>query len=521
MNKRTLYFTLLFISCIFSNCVRFLDSCSGASARVDCGFMGINQQQCESRGCCWVPVNPNPGNLPWCFNKQVDPQPYVPPAGGVPFNETEVSIMMGYFLRNIDVSSMVSDPCQVNFGGPGFGGVVAAPDCNTGPGGSYVYAWMRDSALTMKTLMDVHPDPSFVKEKIEKYVNWVLENHKASSPNGIDVRIEPKMMLPRPGTVFPGAWCRPQNDGPGLQAITLISYANTLLDRGQNDYVRQYIWTGSNNFNGGAVKHDLDWVADNWNSNTCDLWEEITSSDFFWNKYTMRKALYMGADLARRLGDSYSADRFARAANDISNQISSHWNGQFIYESQNRQKDTAVIIALNEAYMNDTLFAPSSFYVASTIKTFNDLFQGAYYINQIDSRLGVPGVLYGRYEGDRYDGGGPWILNSAALAQLYYNAAIDVLTRLRNLPEDSAMNVWANLIGKRPSSIQEFANSLLSLGDGVLLRIRYHVENSGFHLSEQLDRNSGFQLSAKDLTWSYAETLKAVKKRNILVALLK
>ncbi|MFM7852314.1 MAG: glycoside hydrolase family 15 protein, partial [Flammeovirgaceae bacterium] len=152
--------------------------------------MGINQQQCEARGCCWVPLNPNPGNLPWCFNKQVDPQPYVPPPGGVPFNETEVSIMMSYFLRNIDVSSMVSDPCTVSFGGgSGFGGVVAAPDCNTGPGGSYVYAWMRDSALTMKTLMDVHPDPNFVKEKIEKYVNWILVNHMASSPNGIDVRI--------------------------------------------------------------------------------------------------------------------------------------------------------------------------------------------------------------------------------------------------------------------------------------------------------------------------------------------
>lgn len=24
--------------------------------KTDCGYMGINQQQCESKGCCWRPV---------------------------------------------------------------------------------------------------------------------------------------------------------------------------------------------------------------------------------------------------------------------------------------------------------------------------------------------------------------------------------------------------------------------------------------------------------------------------------
>lgn len=24
--------------------------------RSDCGFMGINQQQCEAKGCCWKPA---------------------------------------------------------------------------------------------------------------------------------------------------------------------------------------------------------------------------------------------------------------------------------------------------------------------------------------------------------------------------------------------------------------------------------------------------------------------------------
>jgi len=25
-------------------------------SRTDCGYMGINQQQCEAKGCCWKPT---------------------------------------------------------------------------------------------------------------------------------------------------------------------------------------------------------------------------------------------------------------------------------------------------------------------------------------------------------------------------------------------------------------------------------------------------------------------------------
>ena len=34
----------------------------------------------------------------------------------------------------------------------------------------------------------------------------------------LDIRTEPKFELPN-GDVFAGAWCRPQNDGPGLRLV--------------------------------------------------------------------------------------------------------------------------------------------------------------------------------------------------------------------------------------------------------------------------------------------------------------
>lgn len=38
-----------------------------ASSKVDCGYTGITQTECETKGCCWSPDNSN-SNVPWCFN---------------------------------------------------------------------------------------------------------------------------------------------------------------------------------------------------------------------------------------------------------------------------------------------------------------------------------------------------------------------------------------------------------------------------------------------------------------------
>jgi Glycosyl hydrolases family 15/Trefoil (P-type) domain len=186
--------------------------CFPNNARTDCGNPTITQQQCLQKGCCWLPVNPNPNNEPWCVNQTVGvpPPPFKPPADGLPFNTTERTLMMSYFLENLDV-------CCLDSSGPGgteqcqnCGGVVAAPDYNTGPGGNYVYAWMRDSALSMRALMETNNDSKQITQLMKNYVSWVLANQVADDPNDIDIRTEPKFNLPTPGHPFTGGWCRPQ-----------------------------------------------------------------------------------------------------------------------------------------------------------------------------------------------------------------------------------------------------------------------------------------------------------------------
>ena len=77
----------------------------------------------------------------------------------------------------------------------------------------------------MRTFLEINDmDYTKVKDTMEKYVQWVLKVQNEDDPNGIDVRTEPKFNLPD-GDVFTGGWCRPQSDGPGLRASTLIMYA--------------------------------------------------------------------------------------------------------------------------------------------------------------------------------------------------------------------------------------------------------------------------------------------------------
>lgn len=44
-----------------------LDTCSVPSgSKQDCGYMGVDANSCQARGCCWQPLSPGSGE-PWCY----------------------------------------------------------------------------------------------------------------------------------------------------------------------------------------------------------------------------------------------------------------------------------------------------------------------------------------------------------------------------------------------------------------------------------------------------------------------
>ena len=91
-----------------------------------------------------------------------------------------------------------------------------------------------------------------------------------------------------------------------------------------------------------------------------------------------------------------------------------------MYESTNREKDSAVTHAFS-SFLG--YYLPTDSKVAGTIKTLNNLFCLTFNINQIDNQKNIPGILYGRYQGDSYAGGNPWQLLTAVLGELFYQGA--------------------------------------------------------------------------------------------------
>jgi len=93
-----------------------------------------------------------------------------------------------------------------------------------------------------------------------------------------------------------------------LRAIAFIAYANELIKAGSSPSVQSLgLWTNSSNLSGGAIAWDLDYAVTIDDMQTCDLWEEIRSTSLFWNIWTRRKALVLGAEFAQAQGDSTRA----------------------------------------------------------------------------------------------------------------------------------------------------------------------------------------------------------------------
>eukprot|EP01062_Namystynia_karyoxenos_P021365 TRINITY_DN1812_c0_g1_i6.p1 TRINITY_DN1812_c0_g1~~TRINITY_DN1812_c0_g1_i6.p1 ORF type:complete len:589 (+),score=203.07 TRINITY_DN1812_c0_g1_i6:77-1768(+) len=476
------------------------------AVKEDCEEMA--ESGCESKGCCWTPVEPNPANVPWCYRPAVPPPPTpVPtpmpplPPGSKPFSDDELATMRGFFFKNIDLF--------------GTGMVVAAPDNGT-KGGSYWFHWMRDAGLTMRCVLDNFPWET-AKPKMESYVKHVMQAQTEKDPNGINVLGEPKFMIPS-GTVFTGGWCRPQNDGAGIRGGTLGLFALKLLatgDKGDADYVSTYLWGKS----GGAVPRDLDYCAQVWDQTGCDLWEEVRSDDFYWQWASCHRGLRVGVELANKVGDSASAAKYGSLADKIQARMKAQVaaDGNYIFESKIRQKDVAALLgALHDDPANPAhgLGSPE---VANTIATLDSTFTAMFPINSAGAKL------WGRYEGDGYAGGNPWVLACFGKAQALYRGATALLSAADSA-HPAAVAAWARVAtGWRLSqnaSAVEVAQALADSGDQVLVRMRGYVSPLGFHLPEQIDKETGKLANVHDLTWSYAALFEAVGHRSECYAAL-
>jgi glucoamylase len=126
----------------------------------------------------------------------------------------------------------------------------------------------------------------------------------------------------------------------------------------------------------------------------------------------------------------------------------------------------------------------------------------------------------GRYPEDSYEGGNPWYLTTLAVAEQLYDSLI-VWDQQKSINVTSLSLPFFQLfdssvtVGTYASTTTTFTtltSEIKTFADGFVAIVAKYTPSSG-SLSEQYSKSDGSQVSAVDLTWSYAATLTAFDAR--------
>ncbi|WVQ66144.1 uncharacterized protein L199_004322 [Kwoniella botswanensis] len=433
----------------------------------------------------------------------------------------------------------------------------------------YYYTWTRDSALVYRSLTTF--DSSSNSENISShdelllraYIQSQIPIQTRSNPSGgleNGGLNEPKFQID--GSPFLGDWGRPQRDGPALRALTLIPYAHFLLNRGypaDRTYVKENLYNPDKiRGTGNVIKNDLEEVAHGWWKRGFDLWEEVNGHHFFTLIVSLR-ALQAGSSLADRLNDPGAQGYYSKQAELIGQKLETFWNdGKEYYLSSissynfddNNEDDERITLPerdwsdcslpLSLIHAGDHInldtyhhsnyteigFGPTDPKVISTIYRYIQSFDGLYEINN-NKGSWTQGWALGRYREDVYDGvgkskGNPWHICTNAIAQSLYLIEKRHYEQGYLEPTEITGNFWTELMNERFNEDKrvEFGQRkfdltmrrLREVGDSFLNVSRNAMEQ-GKRMSEQIGRDNGKPIGARDLTWSYASYTSAVKAR--------
>ncbi len=394
------------------------------------------------------------------------------------------------------------------------GFIVAAPS-KSSP--DYYYHWVRDAALVMNALQESLPLEKF-KPIAKDYINLVKHHQNISKLSG---QGEPKFNPD--GTSYTLPWGRPQNDGPALRVLTLGRYALQLIKDGQTEYVKSHLYNPILPAR-SVLKIDLEYTSHHYNDDDFDLWEEIKGKNFY-SKMAQRKALLMGAKIAKKLGDHGAAQWYFSQGQKLDRQLNKFWSREqdHILSTIDRtggltkasRLDASSFLAVLHSGSFKLSYNHTDNRVLRTIDKLVAKFKDIYSINQRFS-----GVAIGRYPEDHYFGGHPWFLLTAGLSEFYYELAVAIKESSSFKITNMNQTFFNKTIGLNLSIqnitnktiLQEIINRLIKMGDKNLNRIRIH-SGGKLKLDEQFDRNNGFMTGAPHLTWSYASFITAINAR--------
>jgi glucoamylase len=374
-------------------------------------------------------------------------------------------------------------------------GMVVASPSKISP--NYYFDWVRDTALTMRSLIDYY-ELSRIPSIKKVIFNWIhAEAYRQNLPtlSGLG---EPKFNID--GSGFSGPWGRPQNDGPALRALAMIKFARILIADGDLDFVIKNLYHGILPAD-SIIKKDLEYVAHHWDEHSFDLWEEEKGMHFY-TLLVQHVALQEGAKLAFELKDSDASFFYHQESQKIGDKIkldflddevgiivTSEKSSGLVYK--NSQIDIAPLLALIHTYPYQNLIPLSDQYVIKYVEKLIQTFSQIYDVNHRSQDLGIS---LGRYPEDKYDGyetnqvGNPWFLSTLALGEYYCLVLQEKLNQHQlnsRIERDLRIKVE-----------KQFSRAL------------FHSDRKG-HFSEQFHHQTGVMQGAEDLTWSHNSFMTA------------
>ena len=264
-------------------------------------------------------------------------------------------------------------------------------------------------------------------------------------------------------------WSRPQYDGPALRALACLRYlavGGVLTD----DLM-------------ALLRLDLEFTARHAGMQCIGPWEEgDENTHHYYTALVQLGALVHGGaflDQSQRT----AAEQRLRAGLDA------HWSERHqVYmamrppraDSADDLIDAAILLAVLDADLPDGPHSAEDPRVHKTQRAIEGLFAREFPINR-----GREAPALGRSRGDRYFGGGAWYPTTLAAASLCY---------------------------RRAQRSEQDRTAFFKRGDAFMTTVRDLTPADGA-LSEQVDRYTGAQTSARHLTWSYAAFVSAARLR--------
>ena len=362
-------------------------------------------------------------------------------------------------------------------------GIIIASPSESPP---YKYHWIRDSALVMRTFVDMYET---TKEPIyfQYIINYIENESKLQNLEDTKSGLgEPKYEINcKP---FQGEWGRPQNDGPALRGIVLYKIIRSFKYK-YDTLISTLILP--------IILKDLHYILQVYNQTSFDIWEELNG----WHFYTRLVQLKFIKDSIHNYHlikhSDISLEILHQTYSRLSSGLKDHLTENSIISSFDKDgtitkgPDASILLAFSHISYDDNILQEIPFqFVNRTCTDLVNHFRKKYKDDDLH--------LIGRYPNDKYYDGHIWVLCSCCLGQIY----IELYRRNNIINYSSPMH----------RSKSNPSNNYIEIANQILERIL--TLDTNLILPEQFNANTNEYLSAKKLTWNYSELYKLYKGLN-------